>query len=451
MKNVITMCVLFAVCSAQAVKFERVLVRQQWPWGAKVNIDYVLADAEGKSWDVEVVLRAGGETLSVPKSSFSGDRYGVSAGAHRIVWDPSKTDYASRDTLGDVTVTLSAKDVEDSRYLIIDMSHGAQNWARPAIWPVSYTNEIVDSDGDGRWDREFKLTKMAFRRIDPGSFIMGAPSSEIRTYSYTAAEYQHEVTITEPFYMAVFELTSQQFYQIWAWRINNTYGKSESTGARPANNLSYDYIRGSAANGIDWPTTGTKVYDVESVETFVNINGYTANTISTLGWFRRHVPGLLVDLPTEAQWEYCCRAGTSTPFNNGTTLTNANAVCDGLSAVGRYKFNSFAYDSSTGSWTDPKDDSQLVYGTAEVGSLAPNAWGLYDMHGNEAEWVRDWMCDKTTAPETDPQGSATGTKRCFRGGCWSWGPSECRSASVSGDAPNKAYSTIGCRFMIPMP
>ena len=80
----ITMAAFIVPFSVEAVKFESVLVRQQWPWNAKVNIDYVLTEADGKMWDVSVAFRAGGETLDVPSASLSGDRYSVSAGQRRI-------------------------------------------------------------------------------------------------------------------------------------------------------------------------------------------------------------------------------------------------------------------------------------------------------------------------------------------------------------------------------
>jgi formylglycine-generating enzyme required for sulfatase activity len=450
-KSVFLILAVAFASSVQAVRFERVLVRQQWPWSGKVHIDFVLAGTDGKAYDIDVKLKSGNKLLDTPATSLSGSRFSAKAGANRIVWDPSKTSHASENKVyDDITVELNATDVDSKRYLIIDMTKGAENDKEPEIWPVTYSSDIVDADNDGKWDKEYKTTKMVFRRIEPGTFTMGAPASEVRKYNYSKTELEREITITKPFYMAVFEFTAQQFYQIWAWRCNNTYGKTEATGARPAINISYNYLRGSHDNGINFPSTGNEVYDIPDVTKFCNKNGYKANTISTIGWFRRHVPGLKIDLPTEAQWEYCCRAGTTTPFNNSTTHTVADAPFEGLDPIGRYKYNSLKYDESQDKWADPKDDSQFVYGIAEVGSLDPNEWGLYDMHGNVAEWVRDWTSEKDPADLTDPQGATTGKKRCFRGGCYMWGPAECRSASVSGDDPSKSYINIGCRFMIPV-
>ena len=221
----ITMAAFIVPFSVEAVKFESVLVRQQWPWNAKVNIDYVLTEADGKMWDVSVAFRAGGETLDVPSASLSGDRYSVSAGQRRIVWDPLLTSYTNRSVLADLEITLSAESVDEKRYLIIDMTEGAVNGKAAAIWPVSYTNEVVDADGDGKWDREFKTTKMVFRRIEAGTFTMGIPATEYGTYEKAPVpERQHQVVISRPFYMGVFPLTAKQFRQVRAYWGNTTYG-----------------------------------------------------------------------------------------------------------------------------------------------------------------------------------------------------------------------------------
>jgi formylglycine-generating enzyme required for sulfatase activity len=106
-------------------------------------------------------------------------------------------------------------------------------------------------------------------------------------------------------------------------------------------------------------------------------------------------------LPTEAEWEYACRAGTKTPYNHGTTLDRTRA--NNASQMGR---------------------------TCKVGSYKPNKFGLYDMHGNVAEWCSDWHTNDyySKSPSKDPQGPATGSQRVFRGGSWRCSNSRCRSA-----------------------
>ena len=152
--------------------------------------------------------------------------------------------------------------------------------------------------------------------------------------------------------------------------------------------------------------------------------------------------GLTFDLPTEAQWEYTCRAGTDSALNNGKNLTNTQTD-SAVAEVARYGSNN--------------NDGKGGYSQhTEVGSYRPNAWGFYDMHGNVAEWCLDWWTDNLSVSSvTDPVGRATGTYRLVRGGCW-YGNSyagyaaACRSAYRSynynnNSNPNQAYNYWGFR------
>jgi formylglycine-generating enzyme required for sulfatase activity len=116
-------------------------------------------------------------------------------------------------------------------------------------------------------------------------------------------------------------------------------------------------------------------------------------------------------LPTEAQWEYACRAGTTTPFSTGNNITTDQANYDG---------------------TRPYNDNPAgVYRarTMQVGSFAPNAWGLHDMHGNVWEWCWDWYDDYPSAAQADPSGAVFGGHRVRRGGSWGYGGRYLRSAA----------------------
>lgn len=454
---------VMVVCAVShgAVSITDLRVRQMWPWSVKVHIDYTLTGCEaGKFYDVNVSLKSAGQNLELPGTSLSGDRLSQTAGRHRIVWDPAATPYTNRVALADVEVSLSAECTDAKRYLIIDMSQGAVNGQVSAIWPVTYTNEMVDANGDGKWDAEFKLTKMVFRRIEPGTFTMGVPSNEWGSWGNNSSkeEKQHQVTISKPFYMGIFPVTAQQFYQTKAYWANTKYGRSAATGSRPANNFSYDLLRGSVSKGIDWPTTGHAVYDDPSIETFSNVNNSPANNLSFLAWFRRHVPGLVVDLPTEAQWEYCCRAGTSWhSFYNGVDLDSSayqrttDIPSPGIDSIARTKHNSLVYDNGT--WTDPGVDG-TEYGTCEVGSYEPNNWGLYDMHGNVNEWCLDWYNAAALPDETDPKGPSASPEstphRIYRGGGYSNAPSDARAGFRGAAKPSEGYNNahFGYRFAI---
>jgi len=135
-------------------------------------------------------------------------------------------------------------------------------------------------------------------------------------------------------------------------------------------------------------------------------------------------------LPTEAQWEYACRAGTTTPFNTGNCLNSTQA---NYNAINPYP------SCSKGEYK-----GEVV----PVGSYAPNAWGLYDMHGNVWEWCADWYGSYSSGSQTNPTGPSSGTGRVLRGGSWSNNAGICRSANRSGDTPDIRYSICGFRLVL---
>ncbi|MDG2221300.1 MAG: formylglycine-generating enzyme family protein, partial [Rubripirellula sp.] len=123
--------------------------------------------------------------------------------------------------------------------------------------------------------------------------------------------------------------------------------------------------------------------------------------------------GHVYRLPTEAEWEYACRAATTTKYSFG----------DDGSQLGEY------------AWLEGNADSK----THPVGEKNPNAWGLYDMHGNVFEWCQDWYGDYSSDMVTDPTGASAGSGRVIRGGCWSLSAEDCRSAIRDRDLPSYRY------------
>ncbi|MDO4576394.1 MAG: formylglycine-generating enzyme family protein, partial [Planctomycetia bacterium] len=138
--------------------------------------------------------------------------------------------------------------------------------------------------------------------------------------------------------------------------------------------------------------------------------------------------GLNVQLPTEAQWEYACRAGTTTSLNNGSNITSEKGSWYNLDEVGWYEENS---DSTT----------------HVVGQKKPNAWGLYDMHGNVCEWCQDWYDSDyyENSPTNDPTGPTSGSHRVDRGGGWNLNAKYCRSACRFSDSPTGRGDILGFR------
>jgi formylglycine-generating enzyme required for sulfatase activity len=134
-------------------------------------------------------------------------------------------------------------------------------------------------------------------------------------------------------------------------------------------------------------------------------------------------------LPTEAEWEYACRAGTTTPFNTGNNITTNQA---------NYNGNNPYNNNAKG------ENRQR---TMPVGSFAPNPWGLHDMHGNVFELCWDWYGDYPTLSQTDPSGASFGTSRVIRGGSWNNSAGGARSALRNIISPAYRYAFVGFRLV----
>ena len=147
--------------------------------------------------------------------------------------------------------------------------------------------------------------------------------------------------------------------------------------------------------------------------------------------------GYVYRLPTEAEWEYACRAGTTTKCSFG----------DGESYLREYVWyrSNSTYPKSGGFWSGLfKEGSRHHH---PVGQKKPNPWGLYDMHGNVWEWCQDWCDDYPSGSVTDPTGAASGSFRVDRGGCWFFNSDFCRSALRDGSTPGRRINFLGFRVL----
>lgn len=291
-------------------------------------------------------------------------------------------------------------------YLVIDLSSGSAS----TNYPITYLTNIPT----GGWTDTYKTTKLVLRRISADAFLMGSGTDELR---HDFDEPQHSVTLTHDFYLGVFELTQKQWERVmgtWpSYFRNPTY-----RDARPVELVSFDAIRGPIA-GTNWPASGS------------------VDTNSFMGRLRART-GLSFDLPTEAQWEYAGRAGTSTALNSGHNLDDEE-LCTVMSDVGRYWYDGGASFTQNGSTN---------VATAKVGSFLANDWGLYDIHGNVWEWCLDWY-EFYPAGATDPTGPSSGLARVIRGGSWSRNATDCRAASRFYEYPGSAFYGIGFRVGLP--
>jgi formylglycine-generating enzyme required for sulfatase activity len=300
-------------------------------------------------------------------------------------------------------------DLRVQPYLVVDLFGGPS----ASNYPVSYLSAVPS----GGWTDEYKTTKMVFRRIPAGSFTMGSPTNELGREYASGDETQHQVTLTQPFYVGVFEVTQKQWERVtgtWPSYFTN----ASCRASRPVEQVSYDMIRGASA-GTNWPASNA------------------VDAASFMGRLRART-GKAFDLPTESQWEYAGRAGTTTALNSGKNLT-AWAQCPNMDEVGRYGCNGGLRYTQGGDTTVE---------TAKAGTYLPNAWGLYDIHGNVNEWCLDWY-DTDPGTVSDPKGESSGSWRVVRGGASGYWADNCRGAARDASHPGDAHYAIGFRAALP--
>ena len=361
----------------------------EWCLDWKASYDGDATDPKGREEGHYRVIRSGcnGSSASSCRSAF---RYPLS---------PGFSDYADGFRVFLTGSNEPAPPPGTNTYMVVDLSGGTN----AASFAISYLDEVPE----GGWTEEYKTTKMVLSKINAGKFTMGSPKDELGRYN---DEVQHEVTLTKPFFAGVFEVTQKQYELIMG--NNPAYYQGD---ARPVEYVSYDMIRG-AEKGTNWPAKS----EVDATSFFGILRSKT---------------GLSFDLPTEAQWVYACRAGTTTALNSGKNLSDEDQ-CDEMNEVGRCYGNmndeKGGYDEHT-----------------TVGSYLPNAWGLYDMHGNVLEWCLDWyQSDLGSDPATDPKGNTEGRYRLLRGGSYNANAAGCRSANRYYYAPSDGIGSIGFRVLL---
>ncbi len=253
----------------------------------------------------------------------------------------------------------------------------------PASWATAF-----GEDEFGLWmELTVQEVKQRLRWIEAGSFLMGSPSDEPERYDN---ERQHKVTLTQGYWLAESACTQA----LWLAVMGKNPASFQEDLNNPVEQVSWDDIQ----------------------KFLIELN---------------KLPDLNARLPSEAEWEYACRAGTTTPFSFGDNITPEQVNYDG---------NNPYNNGEKGLYREK---------TVPVKSLPPNDWGLYEMHGNVWEWCDDRYGDYSSEPVTNPTGATDGTSRVLRGGSWCSSARSTRSASRYFNTPEFSdYSHFGFRFAL---
>jgi len=263
----------------------------------------------------------------------------------------------------------------------------------------------VNTSGSGPLNIETAL-------IPAGTFTMGSPTTEQDRW---IDEVQHQVTFSA-YRMSKYETSNAQFAAFLNAKSIGSNGLY-ALGAYPSQVLIY----ANSSLGLTW--TGTQWQPVAGKENFpiVNVTWFGATTFAAYAGGR---------LPTEAEWEYACRGNTTSSFSTGACLNNTQA---------NYRWDSPITGCSNTSTAYPNQ-------TLAVNSYSPNAFGLFNMHGNVWEWCSDWYETYSTTDQTNPTGASTGTFRVIRGGDWAYAAQFCRSAIRNKYYPDGNYNIVGFRL-----
>ncbi|MCI5149303.1 MAG: formylglycine-generating enzyme family protein [Candidatus Electrothrix sp. MAN1_4] len=262
----------------------------------------------------------------------------------------------------------------------------------PMPWAVDW-----GEDRYGLWmSFSLKGIRQTFRWIRPGSFLMGATKDEHGQRPWLGKETQHTVTLTQGVWLADTPVTQAM------WRTVMHTSPSGFTGdLHPVTRISWQ------------------------------------DTQAFLHHLHHRIPGLSARLPTEAEWEYACRAGSTTPFSLGSNISPKQVNYDG-----RYPYQPEQNKKD-------KEAGEYRKKTVTVKQLPCNIWGLFEMHGNVWEWCQDyWQDDLGGQPSVDPQGPKRGVYRTVRGGSWASDACFVRSACRDRYPPDYSFGSVGMRLVI---
>ena len=300
-------------------------------------------------------------------------------------------------------------------------------WSKHLDTPVVKTNSIG----------------MKLVLIPPGEFLMGTAREEVDLLVKEAKKFnssadrswvedelpQHRVRITRPFYLGVYEATQAEFQRVMGR--NPSFFSPNGGGKEDVSGLDTSRFPVEKVSWYDAVEFCNRLSQREGLRPYYRLEGIKRDDDGSIEEAKVTVlggPGY--HLPTEAQWEYACRAGTTTPFYFGHRSNGTQSNVDG----------NYPYGTT--------QKGPYLERTTRVGSYQPNAFGLFDMHGNVWEWCQDWYDDEfySRSPTDDPVNRTPGTRRVMRGGSWDGGPWYARSAYRNWLRPVYRVDNVGFRL-----
>ena len=441
-KAIMSMFAVVAAVALNAATINQVIVRQQWPWSTKVKVEYSLSGVDASHpVDIAVSTYNGDDPLPSTnlKAAIEGNLYGVTEEFGEFYIDPVVAYGTEKIGMTKFKVKLTVSDspanIGEVLYKIFDLTNGeCTDVTRADLLNGKYGTVETDFGriGEGYnttlsdviiWtgvtnNPTYKTTKLVMRKIPAAGKIwqIGSPTSEPGR-GVSDSETQKYVRLSQDYYIGVFEFTQAQFANVVSGGSNpSSFTEDADAAFHPVDNVSYSSLRGNltylgpSGEKINWPTN-SYLHEVVT----------ESGRASFMKDLRARCRGVEFDLPFDPQWEFACRAGTyNKGLSDGLGLGSGAEESPRLDALGWYKANSGGK-------------------THAVGLKRPNAFGLYDMHGNVREVLANWSgvvengssgTGSTDAdPLVDPVGQvSTSGARTSRGGWYNAVPSYCRSA-----------------------
>ena len=441
-KACVFMFAVVAAATLSAATINQVIVRQQWPWSIKIKVEYSLSGVDASHpVDIAVTTYNGDDPLPSThlREAIEGDLYGITEEFGEFYIDPVVAYGTEKIGMTKFKVKLAVSDsvanIGEVLYKIFDLTNGeCTDVTRADLLNGKYGSVVTNFSAIGEgytttltdvviWtgvtnNPAYKTTHLVMRKIPAAgkTWQIGSPSVEPGR-AVSDSEAQKYVRLSRDYYIGVFEVTQAQFTNIVSGGTNPSSFTSDTDAAfHPVDNVSYSAIRGNlsyvgpSGEKINWPTN-SYLHEVVT----------ESGRASFLKDLRARCGGVEFDLPFDPQWEFACRAGVyDKGLNDGRGLVSGAEESERLDALGWYKGNSGGK-------------------THAVGLKHPNAFGLYDMHGNVRELLANWSGavgngssgtgTTDTDPIIDPVGQInTSGARTSRGGWYDAIPGYCRSA-----------------------